>query len=132
MMLDIVEKLDEKLKSIDEALVDPENLADRKKLIDLNRERRHVEEMLAAGRKYREFKLGIDEAKEIIKDGGDEELVAMAREELVANEGQLEEAERDFKLVLLPRDPADERPAVVEIRAGTGGDEAGHEEATPA
>jgi peptide chain release factor 1 len=125
MMLDIVEKLDEKLKSIDEALVDPENLADRKKLIDLNRERRHIEEMLAAGRKYRELRLGINEAKEIIKDGGDDELVAMAREELAANEGQLEEAEREFKLVLLPRDPADERPAVVEIRAGTGGDEAG-------
>ncbi len=124
-MLDIVEKIENRLVELDEQLVDPANLSDRKKLIELNRERRHIETILEIGREYRRIQISIDEAREIIKAGGDDELVAMAREELAENEPLVAEAERDFKLRLLPRDPNDDKAAVVEIRAGTGGDEAG-------
>ena len=124
-MLDVVEKLEQRLKDLDQELIDPANLSDRKRLIELNRERRHVEDVLSAGRSYRKIRTGIDEAREIIDDGGDAELVEMAREELRQYEEQIDEAETQFKLKLLPRDPNDDKSAIVEIRAGTGGDEAG-------
>jgi peptide chain release factor 1 len=124
-MLDLVDKLEEKLKEIDELMADPAILSDRKKMIELNRERRHLEDTLQVGRKYRQIKVGMDEARDIIKKGEDEELVAMAREELAAYEAKFDEIEKELKLKLLPGHPDDDKPAIVEIRAGTGGDEAG-------
>lgn len=124
-MLEIIDRLEQKLKSLDEAMSDPVNLADNNKLIELGRERRQLTNILEAGRKYRKIKLGLQEAADIIERGTDDELLAMAREELAAYESQVDEAEREFKLKLLPRDPEDDKAAIVEIRAGTGGDEAG-------
>jgi peptide chain release factor 1 len=124
-MLEIVRKIEQRLVDLDRELVDPENLSRREKLIELNRERRRLSELLEAGLKYRQAVTGIAEAREIIKAGEDEELVAMAREELILHEAALGDLERDFKLRLLPRDPTDDKSAMVEIRAGTGGDEAG-------
>ena len=124
-MLEIVDKLEQRLARVDQELAAPENLSDREKLIELNRERRRIEDILRIGRRYRKLKSGIDEAREIIREGGDEELVAMAREELAEHEEKIDQAEMDFKLQLLPHDPDDDKSAVVEIRAGTGGDEAG-------
>ncbi|MBD3403319.1 peptide chain release factor 1 [candidate division GN15 bacterium] len=124
-MLDIVDKLEQKLKDLDQSLADPENLSDHKKLAELNRERTHLTGVLEVGRRYRSMQQAINEAREIIRAGQDEELVEMAREELEQNEAEIEQVEREFKLKLLPRDPDDDKAAVVEIRAGTGGDEAG-------
>jgi peptide chain release factor 1 len=124
-MLEIVEKLESRLKSLDEALADPKNLGDTRKLIELNRERRNLVDILEVGRRYRRIKTGLEEAREIIRAGADEELVQMAREELAQYEAQIDDVEMEFKLKLLPRDPEDAKAAIVEIRAGTGGDEAG-------
>ncbi|MBD3258446.1 peptide chain release factor 1 [candidate division GN15 bacterium] len=124
-MLDIVEKLEERLVQLDKELADPANLSDRKRSIELNRERRHLEEVLEAGRKYRDIKKGMADAREIINETDDKEMAQMAREELEQFEEQVNAAEKDFKVKLLPRDPNDDKSAVVEIRAGTGGDEAG-------
>lgn len=123
-MLDIVEKLEQKLASVDEALINPANLGDRKKLIELNRERRHLVDVLETGRSYRKVRLGIEQAQEIISDNEDPELVEMARDELQGYESQIDSIENEFKYKLLPKDPNDDKSAVVEIRAGTGGDEA--------
>jgi peptide chain release factor 1 len=124
-MLEIVEKLEQRLRNLDEALSDPQNLGDTRKLIELNRERRQLENLLEVGRRYRRIRDGLDEAREIVKAGNDDELVQMAREELAGYETQIDGVEKEFKLKLLPRDPEDAKPAIVEIRAGTGGDEAG-------
>ncbi len=124
-MLDLVAKLEDKLRLIDEQMIDPAVLSNQKKMIELNRERRRIVEMLEAGRRYREARLGIDEAREIIKSDNDPEVAAMAREELARYEAEIDDLEKEFKLRLLPRDPNDDKAAVVEIRAGTGGDEAG-------
>ena len=124
-MLEVVEKLEDKLKLLDESLVDPANLSDRAKLIELNQERRRLEAMLEVGRKYREIMQGIADVQEIISGDEDAELVALAREELEQYESQVDDAEQKFKMILLPRDPDDDKSAVVEMRAGTGGDEAG-------
>jgi len=124
-MLEIVERLEQKLKAVDEAMSDPANLSDNKKMIELGRERRQLTIILEVGRRYRKIKLAIKEATEIIETGGDDELLAMAREELVQYESQIDEVEREFKIKLIPGDPDDSKAAIVEIRAGTGGDEAG-------
>ena len=124
-MLEIVDRLEEKLKALDEQMVDPAVLSDQKKMIALNRERRQLEDILAAGRKYRETAIGIRDANEMIEANEDADLVEMAREELANYEAEIERVELEFKLKLLPRDPDDDKAAIVEIRAGTGGDEAG-------
>ncbi|MCK4574199.1 MAG: hypothetical protein KAU36_07495, partial [candidate division Zixibacteria bacterium] len=61
-MLDLVEKLEEKLRALDEKMVDPDIVGNQKELIRLNRERCHLEEILATGRKYKTTRIGIDEA----------------------------------------------------------------------
>ncbi|MEA2030034.1 MAG: peptide chain release factor 1 [candidate division Zixibacteria bacterium] len=124
-MLEIVDKLEEKLSAIDKQMADPETLSNQKKLIDLNRERSHIEKILETGRRYRKIRIGLIDAQEIIDSREDEELVAMAREELEELEAQLEKVKSEFRFELLPRDPNDDKSAIVEIRAGTGGDEAG-------
>jgi len=124
-MLDLVDKLEQRLKEIDKQMADPTVLSDQKRMIELNRERRHVEDILLVGRKYRQVRMGIDEARQIISSSDDDELVAMAQDELVVYNSEFETVERELKLKLLPRDPKDDKAAIVEIRAGTGGDEAG-------
>ena len=124
-MIEIVDKLEERLKAIDELMTDPAVLSDQKKMIELNRERRNLEDILETGRPYRKTKLGIKEAEEIINANEDADLIGMAKEELENYYQEIEQLENDFKLKLLPRDPNDDKPAMVEIRAGTGGDEAG-------
>lgn len=124
-MLDLVYKLEEKLAAIDQQMADPANLSDRPKMIEFNRERRRIDNILESGRRYRTVKTGLKDAQEIIAAGDDDELVALAQEELEQFEAQIEEVEAEFRLKLLPRDPNDDKPAIVEIRAGTGGDEAG-------
>lgn len=124
-MLELVNRVEARLVELDRQLADPVNMSNRKKLIELNRERRHIEDILKVGRRYREIRRNIDDAREIIKEGGDDEMVEMASQELEASQAQVDEVEREFKLLLLPRDPNDDKSAVVEMRAGTGGDEAG-------
>jgi len=124
-MLEIVDKLEAKMRAIDEQMTQPENLSDQKKLIALNRERRQMESILEIARRYRELRAAVDEAREIVATSNDEELITMAKEELEAKQSQVDEVEEEFRLKLLPRDANDDKPAVVEIRAGTGGDEAG-------
>lgn len=124
-MLDIVDKLEEQLADLDRQMADPEVIGDQKKLIELTRERRRVESILEVGYEYRKVKTAVDEAKEIMKNSNEEEMIDMAREELEENEPLLEPARKKFELALLPPDPDDNKPAMVEVRAGTGGDEAG-------
>jgi len=124
-MLNLVDRLEQKLKEIDKRMVDPVVLSNRTEIIELNRERRYLEDILKVGRKYRQMRLGIDEAREVIDSSDDDELVAMAREELALYETEFDSIEKELKLKLLPRNPQDDKAAIVEIRAGTGGDEAG-------
>lgn len=124
-MLHLVDQLEDKLQSIEQQMAEPSVLSDNRKMIELGRERRHVDELLQVGRHYRSIVTGIKDAREIIEAGEDSELVEMAREELETQEEKIDDVAREFKLKLLPRDPNDSKAAIVEIRAGTGGDEAG-------
>jgi peptide chain release factor 1 len=123
-MISLIDDLERRLADIDSQMSDPKVLSDQKKMIELGRERQRLESILKVGREYRKVKQTVDEAREIVRADEDKELVSMAHEELDRFEEVLPELERRFQLKLLPRDPNDNKAAVVEIRSGTGGDEA--------
>ena len=75
-------------------------------------------------KEYKKTKEEIEEAKEILDAEDDEELREMAREEIKENEGKLEELQESLRVLLIPKDPNDQKNVILEIRAGTGGDEA--------
>ncbi len=124
-MLELVEKLEKRLEDYDRQMSDPVNLSNNKKIIELSRERRNLEDILEIGRQYRQVVMGMQEANDIIKANEDDELVEIAKEELIDYKEIFEKLEKDFQLKLLPSDPNDSKNVIVEIRAGTGGNEAG-------
>jgi peptide chain release factor 1 len=123
-MLEIVEKFEKRLDELNNELIKPEVLSNQQKLKEISQERRRTEEILQAGRLYKECIKSIDEANEIILKSDDQELLEMAKEELEAVTVRRKELEKKLTLLLAPRDPNDAKNAIVEIRAGTGGDEA--------
>jgi len=123
-MIEIVEKFEKRLDDINNAMVDPAVLSNQSRMKDLNRERRHVEEVLEVGRKYKKCLISIKDAREIMNDSDDPEMTEMAREELARANEQLKPLEEKLQRLIVPRDPNDTKNAIVEIRAGTGGEEA--------
>jgi peptide chain release factor 1 len=104
-------------------LSDPEVLGDRRRLQDLGRERSGLEEAVRLYRRYREVDDELEGARALARDP-DEAMRELGREEEERLSGERERLEEDLKLALLPKDPADDRDVIVEIRAGTGGEEA--------
>ncbi len=122
--LDIVNNLQRRYDNLAAELSLPETVTNQSLFKSKSRELRVVEEQLAAGRRYCNLVRAIEEAKGILSDGNEKELQDIAREELEDAESKLVEARTTFELLLAPRDPADEKNALLEIRAGTGGEEA--------
>jgi peptide chain release factor 1 len=123
-MLELIKDFEQRLNEINDLLTSREVLLDQSRLKELSRERRHVEEVIGAGKKYRDCINGISEAKEIIADSDDSDLIEMAKEELEQNSQRLPQLEQELTLLMMPRDPNDDKNAIIEIRAGTGGAEA--------
>ena len=123
-MLDLLEKIDKRFRVVSDDLAKPAVLSDHSRLKTLSREHRHLAEILEVANQYRRVLKDIDGAKEIIAANEDPDLVEMARVELEENSAQVEELEQKLKVMLIPRDPNDDRDVIVEIRAGTGGEEA--------
>jgi len=123
-MLELLDKFEKRYQEVSEDLIKPEVLSDQNRLKTLSRERRHLEEIVELGRTYRKLLKDVEGAREIIEADEDADLVEMARAELEENEAAIEEIEQKLRVLLLPRDPNDDKDVVVEIRAGTGGDEA--------
>jgi peptide chain release factor 1 len=125
--MDLLEKL-EKIKSrfdlVTEHLSDPNLMNDREKMISLTKERSDLEDIVRVYYKYADVIKNIDGNKEIIEVGGDKELVELAELELEQLKESKENLEEEIKFILLPKDPNDDKNAIMEIRAGTGGDEA--------
>ena len=109
---------------VGQLITDPSVIADMDRYIKLNREYKQLEPVIEAYQEYRNLLSNIGSAREILSQEKDEELKEMAKEELDLYQQQITPLEEQIKLLLLPRDPEDEKAAIVEIRAGTGGDEA--------
>ncbi len=116
--------LREKYESISEQISDPAVMGDMKKYVSLNKEYKELEPIVNAGDKYRKMVEDLEAAKDILQNEKDEELREMAKEEVISLEEKMPAAEEELKLLLIPADPQDSKNAIVEIRAGAGGDEA--------
>lgn len=123
-MWDRLTAIEERFEELTAEMGRPEVAADFERLQALARERAALEEVVALHRDYREVDRALGEARAIVAEGGDPELVALAREEIATLTERHEELEERLKRALLPKDPHDERDVIVEIRAGTGGEEA--------
>jgi peptide chain release factor 1 len=122
----------EKLKQVEarydemsEQLSSPEVLADSARIQKLAKNHSDLAEIVAKYRKWKKIEQGLREAKQMANDADDLEMRQMANEEEKQLNAQLVEVEEELKVLLLPRDPLDEKNVILEIRAGTGGDEAG-------
>lgn len=123
----LVEKLQElkkKYTGLSRQLSEPEVMSDMKKYIQLNREYKELEPIVAAGDMYVKMVTDLEGAKDILSKEKDEDLRELAKEEVSSIEDRLPGMEEEIKLLLIPKDPQDDKNAIVEIRGGTGGDEA--------
>lgn len=123
----LLERLDGLKPRFDEVatlITDPSVIADRQRYVKLTREYRDLQKILDATDHYKQLLNTINEAREIIQTESDDELREMARQELDNAEKKIPQAEENVKLLLIPSDPDDAKNAIVEIRGGTGGDEA--------
>jgi peptide chain release factor 1 len=114
-----------RLKEIDDQLSDPAVSGDPERLRTLGRERSELEPVATAALKVRRLEEEYTSATELAAESDDPEMRELAEEELVGLKGRLTVLEREVRELLIPKDPLEDRPAVVEVRAGTGGDEAG-------
>ncbi|MDX9781352.1 MAG: peptide chain release factor 1 [Bacteroidales bacterium] len=119
-----LEGLKEKFESIATQISDPGVMSDMKRYVSLNKEYRDLEPLVEVGNKYRKMVIDLENAKDIIQNEKDEELREMAKEEIAFIEEAMPAMEEEIKLLLIPADPQDSKNAIVEIRAGAGGDEA--------
>ena len=125
--MEILEKLEglvPRFEEVSTLITDPNVIADQKRYVQLTKEYKNLEDIMKARQEYINAVEGIEEAKDIIANEEDPEMKDMAREELSANEKKIPELEERIKLLLIPADPEDGKNVTLEIRGGTGGDEA--------
>jgi peptide chain release factor 1 len=123
-MLDKLREVRKKFEALTEALAEPENSGNPKRLAEIGRERGRLEAILEVGTRYERLLRQSEEAEQIIKEGRDKDLVELARADLEEAKGAFPAAEEEFRRLLIPVDERDHRDVIVEIRAGTGGGEA--------
>ena len=123
-MLDKLESIKDKYLRLEEQLSDPEVIADQKRFRKLNKEYSDLTDVVQAYDRYKSNKLQLEEMRQMMKQEKDPDMKALAQAELEELQAQEPELEQQLKLLLLPKDEADSRNVIIEIRAGTGGDEA--------
>ena len=123
-MIDKLEAIKVRFEDVSKLIVDPDVIADMKKYIKLNKEYKDLESIVLVYKKYKNIISNIDSAKKILSEETDLELKDMAKSEIDLYFSEKEKLEKEIKILLIPKDPNDDRNAVVEIVAGTGGDEA--------
>lgn len=125
--LSLLEKLDAlviRFEEIGKLITDPAVMADMKRYVKLNKEYRDLEKIYIARNEYKQLLTTVDEAKSILENENDAELREIAKEELDHANIRLPELEEEIKFLLVPADPQDSKNAIMEVRGGTGGDEA--------
>ena len=123
-LLEKVLSLQDKFASLQEQLSSPEVMSDMKKYVQLNKDYKQLEPIIKTGLEYKRMLDNLASAKDVFMNEKDDELKEMAREEMAEIQEKLPKMEDDIKLMLIPADPDDAKNAMVEIRGGTGGDEA--------
>lgn len=124
MFLEKLEAINERYNSIKEQIFDPEVINDMKKYVKLSKEYKDLTPIIEAFKAYKNVVSNIESAREVLKNEKDEEFREMAKAELDELVPQKDSMEEEIRVMLIPKDPQDDKNAVLEIRAGTGGDEA--------
>ncbi|AKP48838.1 MULTISPECIES: peptide chain release factor 1 [Bacillus] len=123
-MFDRLQAVEDRYEKLNELLSDPEIVNDPKKLRDYSKEQSDIAETVQTYREYKKKKQQYQEAKEMLEEKLDPEMREMVKEELHDLEGQLEDLEEQLKILLLPKDPNDDKNVIMEIRGAAGGEEA--------
>jgi peptide chain release factor 1 len=123
-LLGKLQAIKERWEEVGKMIVDPEVISDMKRYVKLNKEYKDLEPIVDTCNEYSNVLDNIESSKEILKNEKDEEFKEMAKMELDELTSRRDELEEEIKFMLIPKDPEDEKNVIVEIRAGTGGDEA--------
>ena len=124
IILERLEGVKQRFIEVGDLLTQPDILSDMKKYVKLNKEYKDLQPVVAAYEKFRLALSNIESTKQLLATEKDDEMREMAKLELEELTSQLPEMEEEIKMLIIPADPQDEKNAVMEIRAGTGGDEA--------
>ncbi len=124
LILDKLEGVNQRFLQVSKFITEPEIISDMKRYVKLNKEYKSLEPIITAYNEYKNVLSNIQSAKDMLSEEKDPELREMAKEELDELLGQVTPMEEKIKFLLIPEDPEDSKNAMMEIRAGTGGDEA--------
>src|ERR1700722_8947986 len=122
-MFERLEQIEARYEDLGRQMADPELISDQQKYQKTAKQHREIEAIVDKFRQYKQITNGIADAQGMLNET-DPDIRAMAQEELTQLEEREPKIEEELKLLLLPKDPKDEKNVIVEIRAGTGGDEA--------
>lgn len=123
-MYDQLQSIEDRYEELGELLSDPEVIADTKRLMELTKEEASTRETVAVYRRYKKTVQSIADAEEMLAENLDPEMTELAKEELAESKKEKEELEEQIKILLLPKDPNDDKNIIMEIRGAAGGDEA--------
>ncbi len=123
-MLDKLNNLKYRFDELSDLIIKPDILSDQKKYIQVSKEYKDLKKIIDKGEIYKSILSNISEAKEIISNEKDEEMLEIAKIQLDESQEELPKMEEELKFLLIPKDPDDSKNVVMEIRAGAGGDEA--------
>jgi len=123
-MIDRLDIVKQRFDEVSDLIIQPDIIADQKRYVSLNREYKDLSALMEKRTAYLNLTQRQQEAEEIISDGSDLEMTDMAKEELEEVKSKLPELEETIRFMLIPKDPEDAKNIVMELRAGTGGDEA--------
>lgn len=124
MILDKLEGVLDRFKQVEVELTNPEIVSNQEKYVKLNKEYKNLTPLIEAFKSYKNIIDNIQSSKEMLSEESDPEMRQMAKDEVDTLIAQRDVLEEEIKILLLPKDPEDDKNAILEIRAGTGGDEA--------
>jgi peptide chain release factor 1 len=124
LLIEKLKNVEARYEELNQLLANPETVADSKKYQKTAKAHSELGEIVSKYREYKDLERGINDTRNMVREETDPDLKLMAEEELATLEQRLEQCETELKVLLLPKDPNDERNIILEIRAGTGGDEA--------
>ncbi|MEE9349112.1 MAG: peptide chain release factor 1 [Flavobacteriaceae bacterium] len=123
-MIDKIRIIKQRFDEVSDLIIQPDIITDQKRYVKLNKEYKDLSTIVKKGEEYIEANNNLEEAKEILDDGSDAEMVEMAKMQLDEAKTLLPQIADELKVLMVPKDPEDAKNVIVEIRAGTGGDEA--------
>ncbi|WP_155286008.1 peptide chain release factor 1 [Lacticaseibacillus zhaodongensis] len=123
-IFDQLEGVLERYEELEEQMSDPEVINDTKRYMALSKEEGSMREIVAAYKKYKEIQEDLDESEELLRESKDQDMIDMAKEEIDSDKEQKDKLEEQLKVLMLPKDPNDDKNIIMEIHGAAGGDEA--------